>query len=114
MLGLIGALPRPSHFMPAHRVDATNLPPQRPPAVDSFVDHSPEQPRAEPTGDFQAIEPKIGPHESLLDRVEEILRDEHGVAAVVRVMKPTYTKPAPLEVLEGLRFVDGVIEALAD
>ena len=49
-----------------------------------------------------------------LDRVEQILRDEHGVAAVVRVMKPTYTKPAPLEVLEGLRFVDGVIEALAD
>ena len=49
-----------------------------------------------------------------LDRVEQILRHEHGVAAVVRVMKPTYTKPAPLEVLEGLRFVDGVIEALAD
>jgi len=49
-----------------------------------------------------------------LDRVERILREEHGVADVVRVMKPTYTKPAPLEVLEGLRFVDGVIEALAD
>lgn len=49
-----------------------------------------------------------------LDRVERVLREEHGVANVVRVMKPTYTKPAPLEVLEGLRFVDGVIEALAD
>ena len=49
-----------------------------------------------------------------LDRVEQILRQEHGVVGVVRVMKPTYTKPAPMEVLEGLRFVDGVIEALAD
>jgi hypothetical protein len=49
-----------------------------------------------------------------LDRVERILREEHGVENVVRVTKPTYTKPAPLEVLEGLRFVDGVIEALAD
>jgi len=49
-----------------------------------------------------------------LDRVERILREDHGVAGVVRLMKPTYTKPAPLEVLEGLRFVDGVIEALAD
>lgn len=49
-----------------------------------------------------------------LDRVEQILREEYGVAGVVRVMKPTYTKPAPLEVLEGLRFVDGIIEALAD
>ena len=49
-----------------------------------------------------------------LDRIEQILRGEHGVAEVVRVSKPTYTKPAPTEVLEGLRFVDGVIEALAD
>jgi len=49
-----------------------------------------------------------------LDRVEQILREDHAVASVVRVMKPTYTKPAPMEILEGLRFVDGVIEALAD
>jgi hypothetical protein len=49
-----------------------------------------------------------------LDRLERILVEEHGVAGVVRVTKPTYTKPAPAEVLEGLRFVDGVIEALAD
>lgn len=49
-----------------------------------------------------------------LDRLEQLLREEHGVAQVVRVSKPTYTKPAPFEVLEGLRFVDGVIEALAD
>ena len=49
-----------------------------------------------------------------LDRLETLLRERYGVAEVVRVAKPTYTKPAPAEVLEGLRFVDGVIEALAD
>ncbi len=49
-----------------------------------------------------------------LDRVERILREDHAVADVVRVTKPTYTRPAPAEVLERLRFVDGVIEALAD
>ena len=49
-----------------------------------------------------------------LDRLERVLVEEHAVKEVVRVSKPTYTKPAPAEVLEGLRFVDGVIEALAD
>jgi hypothetical protein len=49
-----------------------------------------------------------------LDRLEHLLVADYGVAEVVRVTKPTYTKPAPIEVLEGLRFVDGVIEALAD
>jgi hypothetical protein len=49
-----------------------------------------------------------------LDRLERLLVEQHGVARVVRVTKPTYTKPAPAEVLEGLRFVDGIIEALAD
>lgn len=49
-----------------------------------------------------------------LDRLETLLLERHGVAEVVRLSKPTYTKPAPAEVLEGLRFVDGVIEALAD
>lgn len=49
-----------------------------------------------------------------LDRLEELLRDQYGVSDVIRTTKPTYTKPAPTEVLEGLRFVDGVIEALAD
>lgn len=49
-----------------------------------------------------------------LDRLEHLLVQRHGVSNVHRVAKPTYTKPAPSEVLEGLRFVDGVIEALAD
>ena len=51
---------------------------------------------------------------AFLDRVELLLREEHGVSEVIRISKPTYTKPAPTEVLEGVRFVDGVIEALAD
>jgi hypothetical protein len=49
-----------------------------------------------------------------LDRLEHLLVERYGVSEVVRVTKPTYTKPAPVDVLEGLRFVDGVIEALAD
>ena len=49
-----------------------------------------------------------------LDRLEERLRSEHGVAAVVRVMKPTFAKPAPAGVLEKIRHVDAVIEGLAD
>jgi hypothetical protein len=49
-----------------------------------------------------------------LDRLEHLLVERYGVSKIVRASKPTYTKPAPAEVLEGLRFVDGVIEALAD
>jgi len=49
-----------------------------------------------------------------LDRLEDLFVERYGVSRVLRVTKPTYTKPAPEPVLEGLRFVDGVIEALAD
>ena len=51
-----------------------------------------------------------------LDRIERGLRERYGVAAIVRETKPTFTKPAPPDVLEKLRGhnVDGVIEALAD
>ena len=51
-----------------------------------------------------------------LDRLEHMLTEKHGVARVVRVMKPTFTKPAPDAVIE--KFLDAkcdaVIEALAD
>ena len=30
-----------------------------------------------------------------LDRVEQLLKQRHGVAHVIREMKPTFTKPAP-------------------
>lgn len=51
-----------------------------------------------------------------LDRLEQNLKTRYGVARVVREMKPTFTKPAPTEVIERLlsQGVDGVIEALAD
>jgi hypothetical protein len=51
-----------------------------------------------------------------LDRIEQLLTGRYRVAAVVRVTKPTFTKPAPDSVLSSLRGgeVDAVIEALAD
>ena len=48
-----------------------------------------------------------------LDFLEARLRSR-GVAQVMRVMKPTFAKPAPPDVLEKIRSVDAVIEALAD
>ena len=49
-----------------------------------------------------------------LDRLEELLKSKYGVAEVVRLRKPTYTKNAPGPVMEQLRGLDAVIEALAD
>jgi hypothetical protein len=48
-----------------------------------------------------------------LDRLEERLKTR-GVTQVLRVMKPTFAKPAPPDVIEKIRAVDAVIEALAD
>jgi hypothetical protein len=49
-----------------------------------------------------------------LDRLERIFRERYQVAEVLRVRKPTYTKNAPEQVIEQLRAVDAVVEALAD
>lgn len=49
-----------------------------------------------------------------LDRLEQILRERHGVGEVLRTRKPTFSKNAPSEVIEQLRTMDAVIEALAD
>jgi len=49
-----------------------------------------------------------------LDRLEHLLKDRYQVASVLRVMKPTFAKPAPAGVLEQIRAVDAVIEGLAD
>ena len=49
-----------------------------------------------------------------LDRVESLLVERHAVRRVLREIKPTYTKPAPKQLLEKLRSVDAVVEALAD
>ena len=49
-----------------------------------------------------------------LDRLEYLLKERYGVASVIRQMKPTFAKPAPVEVIESARRADAVIEALAD
>lgn len=49
-----------------------------------------------------------------LDRIEQRLKAEYHVGAVIREMKPTFSKPAPREVLDKIRHADAVIEALAD
>ena len=49
-----------------------------------------------------------------LDRIERLLKERHGVAGVIREMKPTFAKPAPPGVIEKIRSADAVIEALAD
>jgi hypothetical protein len=49
-----------------------------------------------------------------LDRLEKILRERYAVAEVVRARKPTFAKNAPAQVIEQLRSMDAVIEALAD
>ncbi len=49
-----------------------------------------------------------------LDRLEQILRERYQVAEIVRAKKPTYTKNAPDAVIEQLRGLDAVVEALAD
>ncbi len=49
-----------------------------------------------------------------LDRLEQLLKERYHVASVLRVMKPTFAKPAPAGVLEQIRAVDAVVEGLAD
>ena len=49
-----------------------------------------------------------------LDRLECLLREQFDVGSVVRTMKPTFAKLAPPDIIERLRTVDAVVEALAD
>ena len=49
-----------------------------------------------------------------LDRLEKILREQFQVSELLRIRKPTFTKNAPDSVIEQLRSMDAVIEALAD
>lgn len=50
-----------------------------------------------------------------LDRVEELIRARFDIEDVVRVKKPTFSRPAPTELLIKLaEQVDFVIEGLAD
>lgn len=49
-----------------------------------------------------------------LDRVEELLISEHGVGEVVRLVKPTFTRPAPPDVLSEAERCGAILVALAD
>jgi len=49
-----------------------------------------------------------------LDRLEELLRTEHGVAEIIRAHKPTFAKNAPQQIIEQLSHMDAVVEGLAD
>jgi len=51
-----------------------------------------------------------------LDYLERELTRRYGVARIIRETKPTFTRPAPEEVLEKLKTAgaQAVIEALAD
>ncbi len=52
---------------------------------------------------------------AFLDRIESHLRERYDVAEVLRFTKPTFTKPAPLDLrAEIASKCDAVIEALAD
>ncbi len=49
-----------------------------------------------------------------LDELERMLGERHG-ATVTRAVKPTFTRPAPAQLIEQLATTsDAVIEALAD
>ena len=50
-----------------------------------------------------------------LDRVEALIRERFDIAEILRVNKPTFSRPAPTELLEDLADrADFVIEGLAD
>ena len=51
-----------------------------------------------------------------LDAIERILKERYDVENVVREMKPTFSKPAPEEVIQRLLAArpSAIIEALAD
>ena len=50
----------------------------------------------------------------LLDHVEERLRSQYGVAHVLRLTKPDFTRPAPAEVVTALASCAAVIAAVGD
>lgn len=53
--------------------------------------------------------------ELLLDRLEELLRENAPDVEVLRCAKPTFTKPAPQQLREQVRdAADLVVEGLAD
>lgn len=52
--------------------------------------------------------------EEFLDRCEQLLRSDYGVAEVVRLSKPIFSRPAPESVLSEAERCGAVVFALAD
>jgi hypothetical protein len=52
--------------------------------------------------------------QQLLNHVEEILRERHGVKAIVRLKKPDASRPAPPAVIAEMTSCDAVISAVGD
>jgi hypothetical protein len=50
----------------------------------------------------------------LLDHMEAMLRSQYGVAHVLRLKKPDFTRPAPAEVVAALASCAAVISAVGD
>jgi hypothetical protein len=50
----------------------------------------------------------------LLDQMEDMLRSRYGVANVLRLRKPDASRPAPPEVMAGMRQCAAVISAVGD
>jgi hypothetical protein len=50
----------------------------------------------------------------LLDHMEEMLRSQYGVAHVLRLKKPDFTRPAPAEIVAALASCEAVISAVGD
>jgi hypothetical protein len=52
--------------------------------------------------------------QEFLDRMEHLLVEHHGVGEVVRLVKPTFARPAPPDVLSEAERCGAVLVALAD
>jgi hypothetical protein len=50
----------------------------------------------------------------LLDHLEALLRSQYGVAHVLRLTKPDFTRPAPAEVIAALASCGAVVSAVGD
>ena len=50
----------------------------------------------------------------LLDHMEELLRTQYGVRAVVRLRKSDASRPAPPNVVAGMTGCDAIISAVGD
>ena len=50
----------------------------------------------------------------LLDHLEDMLRSQYGVAQVLRFKKPDASRPAPDEVISGMKRCEAIISAVGD